>query len=406
MKIAIAIPAVPWPLNSGGNAAVVSTLKALEQDHEFHLIFPVYSSEDRKNVKLLRKFTKAAIHEVRLENTIQGWKQRLKPNIPSFLRQRLLPPHRIVFPFNPVHRKLAEATYEISKNCDILQTEFAPMLSLGACLPVKIPRIFVQHQIHYIYAKQMAENSASEIYNQYLVRSIREQEVALLQQYQKVIVFSDVDRTILAGRMNAQQISISPFALPADIKTDTSLSNNQFNGRFTFLASEGHLPNCDALDWLTTDIWPLIKRALPNASLSVIGKWSQYEQNRRKQAGVTFDGFAPDLKLALKASIMLVPLRIGSGLRVKIMAAMANSTPVISTSLGCEGMPFYHEQHLLVADKSQDFADNAVRMASEYDLRVKLSTAAKLVVLENYAAPAVRATRNKIYDQLITSSCL
>jgi len=84
-----------------------------------------------------------------------------------------------------------------------------------------------------------------------------------------------------------------------------------------FLALGAHNPIATALEWLLAEIWPQITARLPSASLHVIGEWSAADQTAFARPGVVFLGFVKELSAALRGGIMLVPLRVGSGLRVK-----------------------------------------------------------------------------------------
>src|SRR5207249_3666930 len=112
-----------------------------------------------------------------------------------------------------------------------------------------------------------------------------------------------------------------------------------FDGRFLVVASEEHGPNRDALEWLRATIWPGIYRQMPAAQLVVVGKWSESAKSKLAVPGMSFSGYVRDPPAMLRGGIMLVPLRIGSGVRVKIIVAMAQGVPVVSTSVGCDAMP-------------------------------------------------------------------
>ena len=101
---------------------------------------------------------------------------------------------------------------------------------------------------------------------------------------------------------------------------------------------------------------------------------------------------------------MLVPLRIGSGIRVKIQAALARGIPVVSTPVGAEGMPLRDGVELLIRENAMDFAGAAVSLAQEPDLRVALATAGRDAVLKFYSPTGVRRQRNEIYSATRTEA--
>ena len=97
---------------------------------------------------------------------------------------------------------------------------------------------------------------------------------------------------------------------------------------------------------------------------------------------------------------MLVPLRIGSGIRVKIMVAMAQGVPVVSTTVGCEGMLMRDGQDLLVRDSGTAFAAAAVELARTPALWKELAASGQAAIIQNYSPESVRLRRNQIYNAL------
>src|SRR5438309_6220376 len=136
---------------------------------------------------------------------------------------------------------------------------------------------------------------------------------------------------------------------------------------------------------------------MPAAQLMVIGNWSEAAKSKLAGPRLSFSGYVQDLPETLRGGIMLVPLRIGSGSRVKIIAAMAQGVPVVSTSIGCEGIPVRNEEDLLVRDDPTAFASAAVQLAQTPQLWRQLAEAAKKTVAKHYSTEGVRRRRNEIY---------
>jgi glycosyltransferase involved in cell wall biosynthesis len=135
-------------------------------------------------------------------------------------------------------------------------------------------------------------------------------------------------------------------------------------------------------------------RLLPSSRLVVIGKWDESFEAKHSSSRVAFAGFVEDLPAILRGGIMLVPLRIGGGIRAKIIAAMAQGVPVVSTSVGCEGLLVKDGQDLLVRDDVPGFAAAAVQLAAEPQLWRRLATAGQASVTQHYSPAGVRNRRN------------
>jgi glycosyltransferase involved in cell wall biosynthesis len=260
--------------------------------------------------------------------------------------------------------------------------------------------LFIHHQVHFVYVRRFLDIHGSKGFTTYLEAVMQIQERAYLQMFDGVVVFSDNDRQALESYVPPRKLHVSPFPIPADVGL-TDKVPAKFDGRFVFVASEDHSPNRDALEWLLAKIWPEISRQLPAARLAVIGKWSRTTQNKLSVKGLEFRGFVGDLPATIRGGIMLVPLRIGSGIRVKIMVALAQGVPVLTTLMGCEGMPVIDDIDLLVREVSQEFAAAAVNLARTPELYFRLAMAGKCTASKHYSPAEVRRRRNEIYDSVV-----
>ena len=414
MRILIATPYLPWPLKSGGNAAQFSTLKCLAEDHQFSLVCPIYEREQLAHVEEFKKI----LPNVKLRGVVCDEKsiapqddswivKALRPALQ--LGRRLLKPKKSSspspelphYPFHPLPAPFIRALQEeLERGADLFQAEFAEMLPLGAWFPQALPKVFIHHQIHFTYARRFVETRGLEAYAAFLNAVMQVQELAFLRHFDAVIAFSEADRQTLLSHLPTTDIWNSPFPIPADVGIVQRVTGD-FGGRFLFVASEEHGPNRDALDWLLAEIWPQITKDLPSARLVVIGRWSDSAVTKRASSSVSFAGFVDHLPAALQRGIMLVPLRIGSGIRVKILAALAQGVPVVATPIGAEGLLARDGQELLVRENAADFAAAAIKLARQPDLRFSLATAGRDAVLKHYSPDGVRRQRNEIYSSLM-----
>jgi len=412
MRILIVSPYLPWPIDSGGGAAQFSSLKCLEGDHQFTLVCPVNNVEGLAHAaELQSRLSRVHVRAVYCGNPPDSffaklWKRgsRILFRILSkagFSQARQPDgPARPFYPLAAVPEKILFAVEEeLKKGVDLCQVEFALYLTLGAWLPAKLPKLFVHHQVHFIYARRFIEKHGADAYVRYLDSMWRVQEFEQLKAFDGVITFSEDDRQSLIPLLGAEKVVTSPFPFPADVGVARELTAG-FDGRFLFLASHWHDPNCDALEWLVKEIWPEVRKQLPDARLVVVGNWTDAWQSKLASPGVEFAGFVEDLGSVLRGGIMLVPLRIGSGIRVKIMVAMAQGVPVVSTTVGCEGMLMRDGQDLLVRDSGTAFAAAAVELARTPALWKELAASGQAAIIQNYSPESVRLRRNQIYNAL------
>lgn len=420
MHILIATPYLPWPLDAGGKVAQFSTLECLNEDHFFTIICPVYS---RKEVEVIKEIEQRLPH-VRVKavilfteytptnySRIRDFLRSIKNDIRQILRPKnLLPiesiPEYPYYPFAPLPISFVNAIAEElkSSNFDLLQVEFAEMLSLITCkLPANIPKIFINHQIHWVYANRYIEVHGFDSYSNYLVNRIRLEESIFLSGFDSIIVFSDKDAKEISGVIDQNKIYVSPFPIPADIDlTVTVPSRNLPRENFTFVGSETHGPNQDALDWLISDIWPLIRDSIPHAQLFIIGNWGESWRSTHHVDGTIYMGFVENIAEIMQDTVQLVPVRIGSGIRTKILTAMALKIPVVTTTVGVEGIKIRDLEHALIRDTAHDFAHGAITLATNSTLADRLANEALEFIRNNYSPDVVRKTRNSIYKNITT----
>jgi glycosyltransferase involved in cell wall biosynthesis len=141
-----------------------------------------------------------------------------------------------------------------------------------------------------------------------------------------------------------------------------------------FLGLLTYRPNIDGLRWFCDQVWPLIRAEAPAARLEIVGKHDEQLSFAFGVPGATVHGFVPDLtEIANRSSALVVPLLAGGGTRIKILEAWARRLPVVSTSIGCEGLGAQDGVTLLVADDPGGFAERCVRLLGDAALRHRLA---------------------------------
>jgi glycosyltransferase involved in cell wall biosynthesis len=154
-----------------------------------------------------------------------------------------------------------------------------------------------------------------------------------------------------------------------------------------FLAALDWYPNLDALDYLLKDIFPLVRQARPSARLRIVGRRPPAGLKERIACfpGAELVGEVADARRCLnQAAVVVVPLRIGGGSRIKILEALAMGKAVVSTSVGAEGLAVTDGMHLLLADAPSDFAARMVELLGSSEERFRLGENGRKLVVERY----------------------
>lgn len=144
-----------------------------------------------------------------------------------------------------------------------------------------------------------------------------------------------------------------------------------------FVGMLGYEPNADAARWFATEVLPRVRAEVPGARFRVVGRNPEGLADLANLPGVELVGPVDDLGAELDgADVSLVPIRFGAGTRLKVVEAMANRLPMVSTTIGCEGIDVVHRRELLVADDAPSFATACVELVRDGDLRRSLVDAA------------------------------
>lgn len=159
-----------------------------------------------------------------------------------------------------------------------------------------------------------------------------------------------------------------------------------------FQATFDYAPNLDAAQWLMTEVEPPLRERLPDLQLRLVGKPVPGVRRWHSPPGVTVVGIAPQMEPELRrADITVSPIRYGSGTRLKILESFAHRVPVVSTTMGADGLEVEDEVHLLIADSPEDFANSCERLLTDPALRKRLVDAAEQRFLECYESSLARA---------------
>jgi glycosyltransferase involved in cell wall biosynthesis len=153
-----------------------------------------------------------------------------------------------------------------------------------------------------------------------------------------------------------------------------------------FFGLMSYVPNSDGIGHFLQSIWPRIAESMPDARCKIVG--GNPPPSLRAMAGprVEVTGFVPDLRPHLaEAAVVVVPLRLGGGTRLKIVEAMAMGKAIVSTSLGAEGIEAIPERDLLIEDDPTAFADAVIRLLSDLNLAARIGQSARALAVSRYS---------------------
>ena len=258
---------------------------------------------------------------------------------------------------------------------DVVVVDF---LAPAAGVPddLQLPVVLFEHNVETEIWRRHAETAeswAKKKLFQLQESRMRKFERTWCERSDLVVAVSDSDAEVLSADFGA----IKPVAVPTGVDTDffrPQLRAKRDDALFVFVGSMDWLPNEEGVRWFCQSIWSGVRERYPNARFRIVGRSpsSAVLALADDRAGIEVTGSVPDVRPHLEAaSAMVVPLRIGGGTRLKIFEAMGMECPVISTTIGAEGLPVENGVHLLIADSvaetvaaCADIVSNPVRASS------------------------------------------
>jgi glycosyltransferase involved in cell wall biosynthesis len=357
---------------------------------------------------------------------VSGWHQRVQEMIryfgsryeltlaTSMIREELAPVRRDAFRYLHAVRGVegsdisaagADLPYRIRRQyTDMLQEALRKLptgqydaaiidqLFMAECRQdIETVAVLTEHNIESRLLRQMAECTWKDA----LPRDFQDPaaESALLEHYENRVwpefplrsVVSEADRGLMDSRAKSGKTVIAANGAHAS----AWLSDARFEAATAlFPAHLGYPPNVDAVDFFLSEVWPKLQTRRSDARLILAG--------RDPSGGVkAAANAAPGVELcvnpksmdivARRASITVVPVRIGSGTRSKILESMAWGLPVVSTTLGAEGIDAVEGEHLLIRDDPDEFAEAVAQLMSDQGLWLRLRLAGRELVRDRYS---------------------
>jgi glycosyltransferase involved in cell wall biosynthesis len=397
----------PYPLRSGGAQAVFQMIDALRSTMEIALVF-AYKKKESIFVNALKKLW-PNVAFIGFENTLRQ-QMRHPANIFSrissilFKKTKFFRMENIYGPA-PINFAYIEFIAKVLKESqfDVVQTEFFPALQYAYAMPQGMKKIFVQHEIHFMLnSRFLRQDNQAEAYTSFLAQKTKTEEIAMLNQYEAVVSLTETDKNI----MKRNGVIVPVYASPAIVSIPKSsmieVEEYHFTGKLSFLASAANSPNREGLGWFLENCWEHILERIENIKLQVIGEWPRkYSKSIQKQyRNVEFLGYVDDLQSALAGSIMIVPLLSGSGMRIKIMDAVNYGCPIVTTSVGVEGLDFRNEVDCLIEDKADLFADKLCDLTRNEAKQKQLRESAKGTMERLYSKEVLAQKRMAVYRSL------
>jgi glycosyltransferase involved in cell wall biosynthesis len=257
----------------------------------------------------------------------------------------------------------------------------------------RVPVVLNKHDITCRIVRQFAAGERNPFKKWYALleaRKIERLEAAACAAAQAVAVCSARDEELLRELSPAARLFVAANVVDTGKYMPAAGGNN---GSVLFVGAMDWLPNQDGAEFLLGEILPHLRQLAPNAQVILAGRNPPEAMLRRYAGipGVSFTGMVADLRpIIARAAVCVVPLRIGSGTRLKILEAAAMARPIVSTTLGAEGLELRHGREILLEDRPRAFAEAVALLLTDPVRAAAMGSAARLVVEQQYSIAALR----------------
>ena len=287
---------------------------------------------------------------------------------------------------------------------DIIQVESSQMFGFDFPDPAAV--VIDEHNIEHDLVRRVAQLERSKLRRAYLqleCRKVHREEVAAWRRADGIVLTSSNDEQKLRDEVPSARTRVVPNAV--DLEYFSPAAATVDTDSIVFVGAINYRPNSDAVVYLAERILPLVRRARPRATLTVVGPGAPAEVRRLAGDGaVRIVGGVPDVRpYVAAASVLTAPLRMGGGTRLKVLEGLAMAKAVVSTSVGCEGLDVRPGVDLLVADDEESFAECVVRVMDDPNLRQRLGSDGRRRVEGLYSWAAVTAELEDFYRHLVQS---
>jgi glycosyltransferase involved in cell wall biosynthesis len=309
-----------------------------------------------------------------------------------------------------VNQLVREDDFQFIHADQLTMVQFA--LRGASAFPDKKPKvIFDAHNAVWTIVERMKENARFFLKPVLAVeaRRVKQYEGELLRTVDHVLAVTDIDRNLLEEAMHFSKpkagdrlspVTVIPIAV--DTQKLQPVERKVGSKNIVTLGTLHYPPNADGIRWFFNEVFPLVREQVSNATLTIIGKnppQDFIELAERNPGVIKVTGYVDDLRPYLEESaLMVVPVRAGGGMRVRILEAFAYAMPVVTTTVGLEGIHGTPDHDVIVADTPADFANRTAELLENASLQERLSTNGRELATNKYDWQAVLAAMRPIYE--------
>ncbi|GAB4377529.1 MAG: glycosyltransferase [Calditrichia bacterium] len=371
-----------FPQDTGGKIRTSKILEQLKKRFFITVISNVESPQDTPYIPRMNELCDRFIPVPWVETkkyTTKFWWELFKKSLSVY-------PVPMLNDYSPeleaaVLQELSRDQYDLAV-CDFMQS------TLNFRQVKQIPTLLFQHNVEATISQrhmQRSKDPISKIFWWLQFRKMFYHEKKQVNRFDTVIAVSEEDRRRMENWYQSNNVVTIPTGVDTEYYAPMRLPEKK---QIVFVGAMDWLPNDDAMLYFLEKIFPIILKEEPDATFLIVGRNPSPRLKRavEKWPSVQATGWVNDTRPHIgESAVFIVPIRIGGGTRMKIYEGMSMGKAIVSTSVGAEGLPVTHGEHLFLADEEKAFADYVIQLLRNPEQRRQMGLKARKYVEENFS---------------------
>ena len=382
MKILAISAELPFPPIGGGRLRTYHWLKALSSRHDVTLIAFTFDDENHAKPPFPVNVIRVPWEPPPLYRQMETNDLSVSSRAFEILRDEIPEPWYVSYFESAAATEIVRK--EVAKGVDLVLFEDSDMAQFSSVIPDEIPRVLDLHNVYSLITQRAAVGKTGKELDktQREARRTLAFESAVAAKCDLCLACSETEAAAVRDLLRVDHVAVLPNGVDPNFFAPLSISPTP--GTLLFTGSMNYPPNIEAVNYFVAEILPLIHCRRPDAVLHVVGTQPGKEVQQLKSDTVVIHGHVPDVRpYFADAEIFVAPILSGGGTRLKILEAAAMEKPIVTTTLGIEGLNFRHGNDVVVADSPQAFADAVTGLLGDTARQKKLGGNARRVSL-NY----------------------
>ncbi|RKU33344.1 hypothetical protein C6499_01450 [Candidatus Poribacteria bacterium] len=395
MKILFLSPTVPFPLTDGGRIRVFNLLKQIGKKSDVTLLALETQPTDAEGVAQLQQFG-IQVHLVPNAPTLPRVSFRTLAN--AFFERQPITVARYALPaYRQKFRELVA-----TENFNIVHYEMFHTAQFRT--DTDLPGVLSQQNVDSAIWRRLCGETANPFYKfAYWTQQLAFQryERVLSPKFDAVTCTSAIDAAVFQRHCSEDNIEIIPNGV--DVTHYQPDFTSEAPAHLIYIGSMDWYPNEDAVAFFADEILPGIQDKVSDVQFSIVGgNPSARVQRLAEREGVVVTGRVPEIKpYFAEATVFVVPLRIGSGTRLKILEALAMGKAIVSTTVGAEGLDLKNGEEIFIADEPTTFADAVTQLLTDASLRRRIGENGRARVERDYDWRSIGEKLHQLYTKIL-----